>query len=129
MSVEHPFDGLYNIETQSTALGFAEARSDGRTRIKESRTDRIDRAGYKWNSFFESVSDEVVRMVSRADPANADPQYDMSTPDGLADGKRKTQRFETLLDVTREEGRVIKMSGQIEANGMTVYISMTRLTD
>ncbi|MEM7679513.1 MAG: hypothetical protein AAF182_00715 [Pseudomonadota bacterium] len=129
MSDPHPFDGAYKISTTSTALGFANFQSDGDTRIEKSETDRVDNAGCKWNSRFELVSQGVVKMTSIADPSNADEDFFLTVPNSNGKQTREPQTYETLLDVTYVDGKAEIMSGQIDANGIVVHITMTRVGD
>lgn len=125
----HPFDGLYKINTTSTALGFVNSKSDGETRIEKSKTDRVDSANCKWTSTFSLVTQGVVKMTSIADLSEADPGFALTPSDGSNGPSRSPQTYETLLDVEYEDGKVVKMSGQIEANGIVVYLCLDRVGD
>lgn len=129
MSDAHPFDGAYKISTSSTALGFANFSSDGDTRIEKSQTNRTDKAGCKWNSRFELVSQGVVKMTSTADPSNADKDFFLTVPNSDGLQTREPQTYETLMDVSYVSGKAEIMSGQIDANGIVVHITMTRVGD
>jgi len=125
----HPFDGLYKINTNSTALGFVNSKSDGETRIEKSKTNRVDSANCKWTSSFDLISQGIVKMTSIADLSEADPGFTLSPSDGMEPPSRSRQTYETLLDVEYEAGKVVQMSGQIEANGIVVYLSLDRIGD
>ena len=125
----YPFDGRYKVETESTALGYSTGKSDGETLIKKSETNRVDEFGCKWNSRFEGISQGVLKMISKADPTNAEEGFRLDVPDGSGMNGREPQTFETMMDVTFNDSKVAEISGKVEANGLAVYITMTRIGD
>lgn len=124
--MEHSLDGTYQIITESTSLGNVEDRSDGQTEIRESKTERFDYANCKWNSTFEIIADDVVRMTSVADPSNAAEDFNLTGDDPA---KREAMTFVSDMDVEKDEGGNIKLSGEINTGGTVIYITMQKIGD
>lgn len=120
MSV-HPLDGKYRITTTTSYKGPLEKRSDGETEIVNSQTERLDDANCKWTSTFTVLNDNEVKMVSVADPSEADIDFLLTAPDGSPTRKKVT--YETVLKLARK-GEKIQMSGQIEYGSDVVFLTM-----
>lgn len=125
-NTEHPLDGLYRITTTSTGPSDMEKRSDGETRIHQSRTERMDNAWCKWTSTFEIIADDKVRMVSVADPSEAKIDFMLTKPDGTP--TRSPVTYTAELKLSRQEDK-IQISGQIEYGLDVVFLTMRKIGD
>jgi hypothetical protein len=126
MTTDHPLDGAYRITSTSTGLGDKEKRSDGETRIENSRTERMDHAWCKWTSTFQIIAEDKVRMTSVADPSQAAIDFMLTKPDGTP--TREPVTYEAELKLARKDDK-IQMSGQIEYAGEVVFLTMRKIGD
>ncbi len=127
MSTNHPLDGTYRITTTTSYKGPLEKRSDGETEISNSQTHRRDEANCQWTSTFEIISDTEVQMTSVADPAEADIDFLLTTPNGSP--TRDPVTYQTILKFSRKGDDEIQMSGQIEYGQDVVFITMRKIND
>jgi hypothetical protein len=119
----HPLDGTYNVTSTNSYKGDIEKRSDGKTVIKNSQTERYDDANCKWTSTFTVLSDTEVKMVSVADASKADVDFLLTAPDGSP--TRDLVTYETVLKLSRKGDR-IQMSGQIHYGNDVVFLTLRR---
>lgn len=126
MTDTHPLDGTYRVTTTSSYQGPLEKKSDGQTQIAGGKTCRYDKANCKWTSSFEIVSDTEVKMVSLADPSEADIDFLLTAPDGSP--TRDPVTYETILKLARK-GEQIQMSGQIHYGHDIVFLTMRKIDD
>lgn len=122
----HPLDGRYRVTTTSSYKGPLQKRSDGETEIKNGQTERLDDANCKWTSTFTIIDDSSVKMISVADPTNADIDFSLTAPDGSP--TRKPVTYETTLKLARK-GDQIQMSGQIQYGNDVVILTMRSIRD
>lgn len=128
MTIATDLDGVYNVNTMSDYDGPLKKRSDGETEIRGGKTHRVDDAGCVWNSTFEWVDDErnEVKMISVADPSDADSDFLLTRPDGTPTAEKVT--YETILKVMRKEDK-IQMTGSLNYGAETVIITMRKTGD
>ena len=126
MTSQHPLDGLYRITTTTSYQGPLEKRSDGETEIKDSQTHRRDDANCQWTSTFTIIDENSVKMVSVADPSEADIDFLLTTPDGVPTREKVT--YETTLKLARKGDDQIQMSGQIEYGSDVVFLTLRKIS-
>lgn len=120
----HDLDGLYQVSSTTNYDGPLEKKSDGRTEIRDGKTDRTDANGVVWTSRFTIINDSEVEMVSVADPANAVAGFALRRPDGSPTLEAVTYR--TVLKLARK-GDKIQMSGQIHYGDEVVFLTMRKI--
>lgn len=125
----HPLDGTYRIHSESTSLEYEENRIDGYTTINEHKTLRTDDGGCIWRSRFTILSDTLVEMVSIADPSQAADDFYLALPDGSNTASKHPRKFTSILDADPDIHNLQKLTGQIETDGMVVYLTLTRIDD
>lgn len=123
---EHPLDGKYQISSTSSFKGDIQKRSDGKTEIRNSKTERYDDANCKWTSTFEVLNDTEVKMTSVADPSKAAVDFLLIAPNGTPTDKVTT--YESVLKLARK-GDKIQMSGQIHYGHDIVFLTMRKIAD
>ncbi len=111
-------DGQYRVTTVSDYSGPVPMQSDGVTEIKNGETNRVDKAGCKWQTKLTVVNDEEVRFESIADPSEAAKDFCLTKPNG--EMTRDPVTYTTIMKVARK-GDKIRLSGQIE-NGKTITV-------
>lgn len=126
MTIRPDLDGKYTVTTQSGYDGPLEKLSDGFTVIKGGKTVRMDGAGCEWHSTFEWVGDDTVKMTSRVDTTNADPDFLLIGPDGRP--TYDSQAYETLLKTRLENGLPV-MSGTLNLGDTQVILTLRRVKD
>jgi hypothetical protein len=124
--MSNELDGLYRVTTTSSYDGPIKRRSDGETRVQNGQTERMDDANCKWTSTFTIESESEVKMVSLADPTNADIDFLLNAPDGTP--TREITTYETILKYARK-GDKIQLSGQIEYGHDVVFLTMRKISD
>ena len=117
----HDLDGIYRVTTTSSYQGPLEKKSDGETHIIDGQTERFDDANCKWTSRFELLSETKVKMISVADPAEADIDFLLTAPDGSP--TRDPVTYESILKLSRK-GDKIQMSGQIDYGVDVIFLTM-----
>jgi len=115
-------DGMYHVTSITNYNGPLQKQSDGITEIRQGRTERVDEAGCRWHSRFEWVSDTQVRMVSHADPSEANIDFLLRKENGEATAEAVT--YETLLSVKRRPDGALIMSGTITHGDETVFLTL-----
>lgn len=125
MTLATDLDGIYAVNTVSDYNGPLQKKSDGQTEIVGGKTHRIDDAGCEWNSTFtwDNILKTKVKMISVADPINADSTFLLTKPDGTPTSDKVT--YETTLSVMRK-GEKIQMTGTINYGSETVFITMRK---
>jgi hypothetical protein len=124
--MSNELDGLYRVTTTSSYGGPIKRRSDGETRIEKGQTERLDDAKCKWTSTFTVESETEVKMISVADPADADIDFLLNAPDGTP--TREITTYETILKYARK-GDKIQLSGQIEYGHDVVFLTMRKMSE
>ncbi len=119
-------DGTYQITTTTNYDGPLEKKSDGITEIRNGETRRTDENKVEWTSRFEILGESEVKMISTADPANADRDFALTKPDGSPTVEPVT--YETILRYDRKGDKIL-ISGQIEYGHELVFISMRKMID
>lgn len=120
----HELDGKYSVNTMTDYEGPLKKKSDGMTNIKGGMTQRVDAAGCEWRSTFTVLNEGEVKMVSVADPTNADRDFLLTKPNG--DPTSEAVTYETILKLQRK-GDKIQMTGRINYGKETIIITMRRL--
>lgn len=128
MTIASELDGVYSVNTMSDYDGPLKKKSDGQTEIRDGKTHRIDDAGCVWNSTFEWENEDktAVKMISVADPSNADRDFLLTRPDGSPTAEKVT--YESVLKVMRK-GDKIQMTGSLNYGDETVILTMRRIGD
>lgn len=126
MTIATDLDGIYSVDTMSDYDGPLKKQSDGRTEIRNGKTQRIDAAGCEWQSTFEWMDEArtLVKMTSVADPSNAHSDFLLTRPDGSPTAEKVT--YESTLKVMRKEEK-IQMTGTINYGAETVILTMRRI--
>lgn len=119
-------DGVYQVHSVTDYDGPLQKKSDGQTEIRDGRTHRIDDAGCEWNSHFEQIDETTVKMVSIADPSNADTDFMLTTLQGTPTSEAVTYEAELKL---RVQGDKIQMSGSINYGAETVMLTLRKIAD
>jgi hypothetical protein len=114
-------DGKYEVQSRGLDDGKPyTVDGDGTTEIRNGLTFRKDRNGLIWESAFSIKGPAQVQMESTVDPSHAPNSVYLRDENGNPTTGMLT--FRTLLDATREDGRLV-LSG-IVAHGA----EKTRLT-
>lgn len=121
MSTE--LDGIYQVTSTTNYQGPLEKKSDGETEIKNGQTERRDDANCLWTSTFTILNKNEVKMISVADPTDADGDFSLMRPDGSP--TREPVTYETTLKYARK-GDKIQLSGQIEYGNDVTFLTMRK---
>lgn len=116
-------DGQYRVTTISDYHGPVPMQSDGITAIKDGETNRVDKAGCKWNTKITVLSDDEVKFESTADPSEAAPDFCLTRENGEL--TRDPVTYTTIMKVARK-GDKIRLSGQIQHGSVTTVITMMK---
>jgi hypothetical protein len=116
-------DGEYRVTTVSDYNGPVPMQSDGVTVIQNGETNRVDKAGCRWNTQISILSDEEVKFESTADPTEAAPDFCLTRENG--EPTRDPVTYTTIMKVARK-GDKIRLSGQIQHGHVTTVITMLK---
>lgn len=116
-------DGQYRVTTVSDYHGPVPMQSDGVTVIQNGETNRVDKAGCKWNTKISILSDDEVKFESTADPSEAAPDFCLTKENGEL--TRNSVTYTTIMKVARK-GDKIRLSGQIQHGSVMTVITMMK---
>lgn len=117
-------DGKYEITSKSAIDGKPyTVDGDGTTEIKNGLTYRKDKNGLIWESAFTLTPDGRVQMESTVDPSHAGGVY---LRDEKGNPTTGMLTFRTILDVSREEGRLV-LSGLIAHGEEKTVLTMRKI--
>jgi hypothetical protein len=103
-------DGKYEVTSRSPDGKPYSVDGDGVTEIRNGLTFRKDRNGLIWESAFSLTPDGKVAMESTVDPSHT--QNPVYLRDEKGNPTTGMLTFRTILDVSREDGRIV-LSGTI----------------
>jgi hypothetical protein len=121
---QEDLDGRYKISTASDDNASLPLQTDGVTVIVDGFTDRIDRHGCRWTTRLTLVDPHTVKLVTTADPLEADPDFMLTGQDGRP--TRKAVEYSALLKASRKNGR-LRLSGGIEYGRFITVLTMMKI--
>jgi hypothetical protein len=124
MSLASDLDGTYTVTSLTSYHGPLQKHSDGITTIKGGKTFRVDETGCEWRSTFTWIDADNLKMVSIADPKNANKDFLLVGANGLPTAEPQT--YECTMTVKRKGDRV-QMTGTIIYGSETVFLTMRKI--
>jgi hypothetical protein len=119
-------DGNYEVRSSSLDDGKPHTvDGDGTTEIRNGLTYRKDKNGLIWESAFSIAGPKQVQMESTVDPSHAaNPIY---VRDASGNPTTGMLTFRTVLDVTREGGKLV-LSGTIAHGTEKTRLILTKIS-
>lgn len=117
-------DGTYDVRSETSDGGPYVPNGDGVTIIDNGTTYRKDKNGFIWESSF-AIDGDKVRMESVIDPSHA-PGHDNFIRDEKGNPTKGMITYKALLDVTREDGKLV-LSGEVRHGNTVTRLTMRKM--
>lgn len=114
-------DGEYKIQQVMSRPNHEDQNRMETVIIKDGHSHMEDIYGCVWDTHYEIVDDQHVKMTAKADQSHADMDHPLSGESGRASGENLT--FESVLKVSHKDNDV-HMSGQINIGDDVVIITL-----
>lgn len=119
-------DGKYRLNHLTSRPHSEDQRGMDVIQIENGQSHFEDIYGCVWDTLFEVIDDEHIRMSAYVDQSKADMDHVLSSDSGRASGENL--KYESLLKLARK-GDDMHLSGQINIGDDIVIISLHKITN